>query len=60
MDICEIHGNYGMIYHYRKQSVPAIEKLFPRALVRHIPDAGHLLHVDKPAEFLTALTDFVM
>jgi pimeloyl-ACP methyl ester carboxylesterase len=42
-----------------EDSIPAIQRLFPSATVQHIPGAGHLLHVDKPAQFLETLTDFI-
>lgn len=39
--------------------LPAIEARFPTARIRHLPDAGHWLHVDNPAGFMTAVSDFL-
>lgn len=36
-------------------ALPAIERLFPRAELQSIPEAGHWLHAEKPAEFTAAV-----
>lgn len=42
-----------------ESAIPAIEKLFPSATVKHIPGAGHMLHIDKPELFIDALTKYL-
>ena len=43
----------------RAADVPRINQLFPLATIRHIPGAGHWAHVDKPAEFLQLVGEFL-
>ena len=38
---------------------PAIEALFPRAVLSTIEGAGHWFHAERPDEFLFALTGFI-
>jgi esterase len=38
---------------------PAILRLFPGAIFRVIPGAGHWVHADAPAEFLRAVVEFM-
>ena len=41
---------------HREEHIPRIKQLFPSA---EVPEAGHLLHMEKPEQFLVALTDFI-
>ena len=43
----------------RAADVRGINQLFPLATIRHIPGAGHWAHVDKPAEFLQLVREFL-
>lgn len=43
----------------RESDRPAILKLFPNSTFHCLPDAGHYLHVEKQAEFLTQLCTHV-
>ncbi len=43
----------------REEDLPGIRRLFPAALVRVIPGAGHWVHVDRPGEFLSAVLEFL-
>ncbi len=36
-----------------------IKALFPKAMLAKLPGAGHLLHADKPEEFLAAISAFL-
>jgi esterase len=38
---------------------PAIQRLFPKAVLRSIPEAGHLLHVQSPEFFSRVVTEFL-
>lgn len=38
---------------------PVIRNFFPNAVIKHIPNAGHWVHSDKPAEFLQHVNSFV-
>lgn len=38
---------------------PRIKALFPKARLASLPDAGHWLHADKPADFLAAAEVFL-
>lgn len=37
----------------------SIKKLFPQARFHYIAGAGHWLHVDKPGEFISQVTNFI-
>ena len=39
---------------------PEILKIFPAAEFAYVKDAGHLLHVEKPADFLNITTKFLL
>lgn len=41
------------------EHVPAVERLFPRARIVRVPEAGHWVHAERPAEFLAAVTPFL-
>jgi pimeloyl-ACP methyl ester carboxylesterase len=41
------------------EHLPLIEKLFPRAEIRRIADAGHWPHVEQPQEFLATAQSFL-
>ncbi len=43
----------------RTSDQPVIERLFSRAEIRHIADAGHWLHAEQPAAFSAHLQDFL-
>lgn len=45
-------------YFITKDYLPAIRLLFPNFLLKTIPGAGHLVHIEKPAEFITAIEQF--
>lgn len=38
---------------------PRIGELFPQAQIRTLPEAGHWVHADQPAEFLRLILDFL-
>ena len=48
-----------LTHSHREEHIPRIKQLFPSAEVQFIPEAGHLLHMEKPDQFLVALTDFI-
>ncbi|XP_034237430.1 protein ABHD11-like [Thrips palmi] len=39
---------------------PEIRKIFPAAQFAYVQDAGHLVHVEKPAEFLSLTIQFLL
>lgn len=43
----------------RDEDIPALRETFPRAEIETIPEAGHWLHVDAPAEFLRRTLKFL-
>jgi len=43
----------------RETDEPGIRQLFPRAAIGTVPRAGHLLHVENPEDFLTAILSFL-
>ncbi|XP_033227265.1 protein ABHD11 [Belonocnema kinseyi] len=43
----------------KKEDHERINKLFPTAKFQYVPEAGHWVHVDKPAEFLSTVTEFI-
>jgi esterase len=43
----------------RPEHRATIERLFPKAAIVHIPEAGHWVHAERPQEFLAALTPFL-
>ncbi len=42
------------------ESHPLIQKLFPKAIIDTVPDAGHWLHFDKPNEFVAKVVPFLI
>lgn len=42
-----------------EEDLPEIRRLFPRAEVATIPDAGHWVHVDQPERFLQVVEAFL-
>ncbi|KAH3891471.1 protein ABHD11-like isoform X1 [Dreissena polymorpha] len=42
-----------------EENIPQIKKFFPLAEIRHIEGAGHWVHSDKPAQFITAVNKFL-
>ena len=42
-----------------EKSLPIIQKLFPRASVKVIPDAGHWVQAEKPNEFVEIVNQFI-
>ena len=48
-----------LTHSHREEHIPRIKQLFPSAEVQFIPEAGHLLHMEKPEQFLVSLTDFI-
>uniref|UniRef100_A0A6P7G4B1 sn-1-specific diacylglycerol lipase ABHD11 n=1 Tax=Diabrotica virgifera virgifera TaxID=50390 RepID=A0A6P7G4B1_DIAVI len=45
--------------HIQKSDFPKILKLFPNAELKYIEGAGHWLHSEKPAEFLSITLEFL-
>lgn len=43
----------------RDSDLSAILKIFPRAVIESIPDAGHWVHAEKPQEFITSVSRFL-
>jgi pimeloyl-ACP methyl ester carboxylesterase len=43
----------------RPEYRPAIERLFPRARIVQVPEAGHWLHAERPDAFLALVTPFL-
>jgi pimeloyl-ACP methyl ester carboxylesterase len=43
----------------RPEDEPEIRRLFPRAQMAYIPEAGHWLHAEAPQEFLERVTAFL-
>lgn len=39
---------------------PEIQNIFPNSEFAYVKDAGHLVHVEKPAEFLSLTTQFLL
>jgi pimeloyl-ACP methyl ester carboxylesterase len=54
---CFIRG--GRSDYLADKDLPLIEKMFPRATLFTIPDAGHWVHVDAAEDFLKIVTDFL-
>lgn len=46
------------LFHFSPTDLPFIQKIYPNSRLEFI-DAGHLLHMEKPAEFLQLVLDFV-
>jgi len=42
-----------------EEDIPLIYAHFPRAVIREIPGAGHLLHIDRPDAVYAAVTEFL-
>uniref|UniRef100_UPI00398EE32E sn-1-specific diacylglycerol lipase ABHD11 isoform X1 n=1 Tax=Pristiophorus japonicus TaxID=55135 RepID=UPI00398EE32E len=38
---------------------PEIKRLFPNSIIQHIPETGHLLHAEKPHDFINAICAFL-
>ena len=45
--------------HMQDEDDVLIKELFPEAFVETIPDAGHWVHADRPAELLTLVKNFI-
>lgn len=43
----------------REEDMPAARRLFPRAELRTIPRAGHLVHTENPSAFLQTVLEFL-
>lgn len=43
-----------------KEDEAEIKRVFPRAMIKTIPGAGHWVHADKPEEFFNAVMQFCM
>ena len=43
----------------RAEEFAGIQKLFPRADLKFIPDSGHWPHAEKPLEFAQTVTEFL-
>jgi pimeloyl-ACP methyl ester carboxylesterase len=43
----------------RDAHLPAVRALFPAAVVKTLPEAGHWLHADRPEAFLAAVEGFL-
>jgi esterase len=54
---CFIRG--GQSNYIRDDDISLIQKTFPRAEIKTIPNAGHWVHADAPEEFLEIVTDFL-
>ncbi|HWH68975.1 MAG TPA: hypothetical protein VNT26_06295, partial [Candidatus Sulfotelmatobacter sp.] len=44
----------------REEDMSLIRRRFPRAELRIIPRAGHLVHAENPAAFLEAVQEFLL
>lgn len=42
-----------------EEDLPAIHRLFPRAILETVPQSGHLVHVENPAAFLSSVLSFL-
>jgi pimeloyl-ACP methyl ester carboxylesterase len=42
-----------------KEDIPVIKRIFPAADLIEIPETGHWLHAEKPAEFAKTVNDFI-
>lgn len=54
---CFIRG--GRSDYVTDKDLPLIKKIFPRAQIVTIPDAGHWVHIDAMEDFVKIVTDFV-
>jgi esterase len=41
------------------EDLPEIRKLFPKAILRTVPNAGHWVHSEQPQPFLNLVSDFL-
>lgn len=47
--------------HYIKESdIPHIKQLFPKGIIKTIPDAGHWVHAEQPSLFTGLLVDWLI
>jgi pimeloyl-ACP methyl ester carboxylesterase len=52
---------YGGNSHYvREEDKPSIKEQFPESTFIRLDDAGHWLHAEKPEEFLSEISEFLM
>lgn len=51
---------YGSKAFFKLDKDPSIKKLFPRAVLKKIDGASHMLHLDSPAEFIETVSDFIL
>jgi pimeloyl-ACP methyl ester carboxylesterase len=49
----------GRSEYVRAEHAPAIRRLFPKAEIAHIENAGHWLHAEQPAAFLAIVEPFL-
>lgn len=42
-----------------EEHYPVIKSLFPLAEIKHIPDAGHWVHSERPQEFISVVNEFL-
>uniref|UniRef100_H2Z1U4 sn-1-specific diacylglycerol lipase ABHD11 n=1 Tax=Ciona savignyi TaxID=51511 RepID=H2Z1U4_CIOSA len=49
----------GLSQYIRYEDYPNIQRLFPNYSITHIPDSGHWVHSEKPAEFLSTVKSFL-
>jgi len=45
--------------HISDEDISEIHRLFPKATIQHIADAGHWVHAEKPSQFKQAVLDFL-
>ena len=43
----------------REANYPEIKRLFPAVEIRHVKDAGHWVHSEKPYVFMDMVTEFM-
>lgn len=56
---CRLNSIISLFFSTRRpKDLPKIQKLFPNVRLEFL-DCGHLVHVEKPHEFLTLVLDFV-
>ena len=42
-----------------KENYPEIKRLFPAVEIKHVEDAGHWVHSEKPYDFMDIVVDFI-
>lgn len=51
--------NFCIDFYFRQRNESEIMRLFPKAEVTYIANAGHWVHADKPYEFLDVVSNFL-